>query len=189
MKLVEEIRACTLCKADLPLPPRPILQGSVDSRILIAGQAPGRITHEKGIPFDDPSGNRLRLWLGVDRDVFYNEKYFAIVPMGFCFPGSGKNGDAAPLPQCAETWRSKLLKEFRNLQLTLVIGQYAQDWHLGRRGTVTEIVSSWRESLPDNLPLPHPSPRNNRWLKANPWFENDLVPEMQQRVKAILELP
>lgn len=188
MKLIEEIRTCTLCEPELPLGVRPILQGAKQSRILIAGQAPGRITHEKGIPFDDPSGNRLREWLGVDRETFYDEKCFAIVPMGFCFPGSGKGGDFAPLPRCAETWRAKLMKQFNQVQLTLVIGKYAIDWHMGKQGTVTEIVGGWREAPIGTLPLPHPSPRNNRWLKSNPWFELELVPELQRRVKLILEL-
>jgi len=192
MKLIEDIRQCTLCEAELPLGARPILQGAKLSRILIAGQAPGRITHQKGIPFDDPSGNRLREWLGVDRETFFDEKLFAIVPMGFCFPGSGKGGDSAPLPRCAETWRAKLLKELNQAQLTLVIGKYALDWHLGKPGTVTDIVTDivtdWREAKQGILPLPHPSPRNNRWLKLNPWFELELVPELQRRVKLILKL-
>jgi len=188
MKLINEIRACTLCAADLPLVPRPILQGSAKSRILIAGQAPGKVAHEKGIPFDDASGNRFREWLGVDKQAFYDADLFAIVPMGFCFPGTGKSGDHAPLSRCAETWRSNLLKQLRGVQLTLVIGQYAQDWHLNRRGSVTEIVQGWRDAPQGYMPLPHPSPRNNRWLKSNPWFEKELLPQLRTRVKDLLSL-
>ncbi len=186
--LIENIRSCTIC-AGLPLGPRPIFQFSSKSKILIAGQAPGRITHEKGIPFDDPSGNRLRDWLGVDRDQFYNPDLFAIVPMGFCFPGSKKGGDLPPRLECAEKWRDQILEELSNVELTLIIGKYAMDWHLGvQQGkTLTETVKNWESSWPELLPMPHPSPRNGLWLKKNPWFERDVLPPLQRWVKQLAD--
>jgi uracil-DNA glycosylase len=155
---------------------------------LICGQAPGRITHHKNIPFDDPSGNRLRDWRGVDRAVFYDPSKIAIIPMGFCFPGTGSSGDLPPPPICAQTWRTPLIESLPNVELTLIIGQYAIDWHLGRnrRLNLTSRVKSWADDWPDKLVTPHPSPRNNRWLKNNPWFEADVIPELQSRVKALL---
>lgn len=183
--IIEDIRRCTLCRDTLPLPPKPILQGSVNSRILIAGQAPGRKAHDKGIPFDDASGNRLRDWLGVPREIFYDPNLFAVVPMGFCFPGTGKGGDLAPPPICSATWHEALLVELRHVVLTLVIGQYAMAWHIPGSGSVTQTVASWRDSK-TKIPLPHPSPRNNRWLKQNPWFELELLPNLKRRVSSIL---
>ena len=185
--LKSEISACKLC-ADLPLGPRPIFQFGGSAKILIVGQAPGRITHAKGIPFDDPSGERLRSWLGVGRDVFYNAEKMAIVPMGFCFPGTGQGGDLPPRPECAEAWRSRILKSITEVELTLVIGRYAIDWHAPNfsRSTVTEAVKAWKNVWPEQLILPHPSPRNNRWLKKNPWFENEIVPMLQARVQALI---
>ena len=185
--LLEAIRGCRLCK-DLPLGPAPIVQGSVKARILIAGQAPGRITHHKGIPFDDPSGERLRRWLGVDRITFYNPDIFAVVPMGFCFPGTAQSGDLPPRPECAATWHTQLLPQFNGLQLKLLIGGYAQAWHLKlpRSTSVTECVQNWRTSWPHTVPLPHPSPRNTRWLKTHSWFEETLVPMLQARIQHIL---
>ncbi len=186
--LIENIRSCTICTG-LPLGPRPIFQFSSKSKILIAGQAPGRITHEKGIPFDDPSGNRLRDWLGVDRDQFYNPDLFAIVPMGFCFPGSKKGGDLPPRLECAEKWRDQILAELSGIVLTLVIGKYAMDWHLGAQQgkTLTETVKNWESAWPELLPMPHPSPRNGLWLKKNPWFERDVLPPLQRRVKQLAD--
>jgi uracil-DNA glycosylase len=185
--LLANIRACKLCEG-LPLGPNPILQASASSRVLIAGQAPGRITHAKGIPFDDPSGNRLRDWLGVTREQFYDPDLFAIMPMGFCFPGTAKGGDLPPRPLCAETWRKRLLAGIPNIQLTLVIGQYAQTWHLPEQHALnlTERVCA---ALPDApaIPLPHPSPRNGMWLKQNLWFEKDILPNLKSRVKAALQ--
>ena len=186
MLILQDIRRCTLCRDALPLPPRPIVQGSSLSKVLIAGQAPGRKTHEKGVPFDDASGDRLRDWLGVSRSEFYDPDKFAVVPMGFCFPGTGSGGDLPPLPRCAETWREALLAEMQQVELMLVIGQYAMDWHFSDRGTVTERVSRWREAKPGCLPLPHPSPRNNRWLKQNPWFETELLPELRAQIASLL---
>ncbi|MGB7242144.1 MAG: uracil-DNA glycosylase family protein [Sulfitobacter sp.] len=185
--LLHVIRACQLC-SDLPLGPRPILQFSDNAKILIAGQAPGRITHNKGIPFDDPSGDRLRGWLGVDRDTFYDPQKIAIVPMGFCFPGTGKGGDLPPRAECAPKWRARVLRCLSSVSLTLVIGRYAIDWHLPdyAKHTVTEAASGWENLWPNQIILPHPSPRNNRWLKQNPWFEVEIIPMLQGRIRALL---
>lgn len=185
--LWRDIHNCTACRAHLPLPPRPVLQASPNSRILIAAQAPGIRAHESVTPFDDPSGDRLRQWLGVTRECFYNSEYFALVPMGFCYPGTGKSGDFPPRPECAPMWREPLLHQLKQTQLTLVIGQYAQAWHLPNTGkTLTERVLRWREWWPDVLPLPHPSGRNNRWLAKNPWFEEEVLPALRERVGTIL---
>jgi uracil-DNA glycosylase len=185
--LLKEIRSCAKCQG-LPLGPRPIVQFSPSSRLLIVGQAPGRITHEKGIPFDDPSGDRLRSWLGIDRDVFYDNLQVAIVPMGFCFPGTAKGGDLPPRSECAPKWRNRILETLFSVELTLIIGRYAIDWHLPEleKATVTDAVKSWKDVWPKQLILPHPSPRNNRWLKQNPWFEGDVIPMLQKRVGEIL---
>ena len=186
--LLTEVRACTLCAEHLPLGPRPVLQMHASARILIAGQAPGRKVHETGIPFDDASGDRLRNWLGVSREVFHDARQVAILPMGFCFPGTGKSGDLPPRPECAPAWRAPLLSHLKHLKLTLVIGQYAMAYHLPHEaGTLTEIVQAWQKHWPHTVPLPHPSLRNNRWLKRNPWFEKDLVPLLQSRISGILE--
>ncbi len=186
--LLTEVGQCRLCAAALPLGPRPVLQCAAGARILIAGQAPGRKVHESGIPFDDASGDRLREWMGVDRGVFYDPTRVAILPMGFCYPGSGKSGDLPPRPECAETWRRPLLEKMPGIELTLVLGAYAQDYHLAAAGgTVTERVRGWRDGWPSVLPLPHPSPRNNRWLKQNPWFGEELLPALQTRVKQIIQ--
>ena len=186
-QLVQQVRACTLCKDVLPEGPRPVVQLSRSSRILVVGQAPGRKVHETGIPFNDPSGDRLRQWMGVDREQFYNEEQVAILPMGFCFPGTGKSGDLPPRPECAETWREVLLARLDKVELTLVIGQYAQAWHLpDSRKSVTDNVKAWREYWPGLLPMPHPSPRNIRWLKSNPWFEQEVIPRLQARIRELL---
>ena len=187
-KLAKEIRACTLCSEYLPLGPRPIIQVSTSAKILVVGQAPGRRAHETGIPFNDPSGDRLRQWMGIDKEVFYNEKKIALVPMGFCFPGTGKSGDLPPRPECADTWRSKLLKQLPNFSLTIIVGQYAQSWHLGNdnQANLTETVKAWRSYWPVAIPLPHPSPRNNIWLKKNPWFESEVLSTLQKRVNDLL---
>lgn len=185
--LLNEVRACTICESHLPAGPRPILQIHPDARLLIAGQAPGRKVHESGTPFDDASGNRLRDWIGISRDVFYNPKFIAILPMGFCYPGTGKSGDLPPRPECAPAWREQLLHHLPQLQLTLVIGAYAHAYHLsGAKGTLTETVQNWRNFRPDVVPLPHPSPRNNVWLRRNPWFEEELLPWLRQRVQTAL---
>ncbi len=185
--LLGQVRACTLCAPHLPLGPRPVLQLHPQARILIASQAPGRKVHVSGIPFDDASGNRLREWMGISREAFYDPRQVAIVPMGLCFPGTGKSGDLPPRPECAPTWRKPLLGHLRHLELTLVIGQYAMAWHLGaRHPSLTEAVKSWRDQWPLVLPLPHPSPRNNLWLRRNPWFEAEVLPALRDRVTQVL---
>jgi uracil-DNA glycosylase len=185
--LLHEVRACTLCVAHLPQPPRPVLQVDSTARILIAGQAPGRKVERSGIPFDDASGDRLRLWMGIDKEVFHDPRVVAIMPMGFCFPGTGRAGDLPPRPECAPAWRTRLLERMRHIRLTLVIGQYAQAWHLkqGAGITLTETVRAWRDYWPEVLPLPHPSPRNNIWLRRNPWFEEEVVPALRARVQVL----
>ena len=184
----QNLRACKLCAEHLPLGPRPVLQISRTARILIAGQAPGRKVHETGIPFDDASGDRLRDWLGLDRETFYDASRVAILPMGFCYPGTSKSGDLPPRPECAAAWREKILRELRAVTLTLVIGQYAMEWHLGPRAkpTLTETVQAWREFSPQLWPMPHPSPRNNIWLKKNAWFARDVLPTLRKQVKSVL---
>jgi uracil-DNA glycosylase len=185
--LLPQVHACRICEGALPLGPRPILQIHAEARILIAGQAPGRRVHETGIPFDDPSGDRLRDWLGVDRASFYNPRHFAILPMGFCYPGTGRSGDLPPRPECAPAWRTTLLAVLKQLQLTLVLGQYAQAYHLGGgTGSVTEMVQAWRSYWPSRLPLPHPSPRNQLWVSRNPWFLKEVLPALRRRVKEVL---
>ena len=185
--MLAEIRSCTLCADDLPLGPRPIVQLARHAKILVVGQAPGRKVHESGIPFDDASGDRLRDWMGIGRESFYDPTCIAILPMGFCFPGTGSSGDLPPRPECAPTWRRRVLDQLGDVQLTLVIGQYAQRYHLPDAGrTVTDTVRSWNDYWPLVVPLPHPSPRNNIWLKKNAWFEEELVPEVRRRVATIL---
>jgi len=187
--LLAEIRACRICEAHLPLGPRPVLQASATSRLLIVSQAPGRKVHETGIPFNDVSGDRLREWMGIDKPTFYDASRVAIVPMGFCFPGTGKGGDLPPRPECAPTWHPRLLPLLEQVRLTLVIGQYAQAGLLGvRRGTkLTDTVQAWRQHLAHGrLPLPHPSPRNRLWLARNPWFEAELLPVLRERVAQVL---
>lgn len=188
--VLRDIRACRLCADKLPFEPRPVVQFQPSAKILIAGQAPGRKVHITGIPFNDASGDRLRNWLGISPEVFYDEKRIAILPMGFCYPGTGKYGDLPPRPECAPTWREALLSQIPDLQLTLVIGQYAQAYHLPESNrSLTENVLNWQETWPYLLPLPHPSPRNNRWLKNNPWFEKSLLPELRRRVAEVLSDP
>lgn len=186
--LLRDVRRCTICSEHLPLGPRPVLQLLPQARILVAGQAPGRRVHESGVPFDDASGDRLREWLGLTPEIFYDPRRVAILAMGFCYPGTGKAGDLPPRPECAAQWRGRLLGHLQSLELTLVIGQYAQAYHLPDAGeTVTSTVRSWREHWPGVVPLPHPSPRNNIWLKRNPWFEKELLPRLRRRVARILE--
>lgn len=186
--LFAQIRACRLCEAHLPLGPRPVIRGSEHARLLIIGQAPGTRVHASGIPWDDPSGDRLRQWLGVDKATFYDESRIAIMPMGLCYPGKSKSGDLPPRPECAPTWHDKVLMLLPNIELTLLIGQYAQAYYLrdAAKGSLTETVRSWADYGPAWLPLPHPSPRNTFWLKKNPWFEQDVVPHLQQRVAPLL---
>jgi uracil-DNA glycosylase len=187
--LLEQMRQCAIC-AGLPLGPRPIFQLGGKARILIVGQAPGRVTHHKGIPFDDPSGVRLRSWLGVCREQFYDPDKFAIFPMGLCYPGTGKGGDLPPRPECAAHWRRPVLAALPNIELTVTLGKYAHDWHLGDRqgSTLSETVSNWHAFWPHILPLPHPSPRNIAWFKNNAWFEAEIIPALQARVAQLLSL-
>jgi len=186
--LLKEIRACKACK-DLPLGPRPILSASSKSKILLAGQAPGTRVHKTGIPWNDPSGDRLREWLDMDKDFFYQEDYLAIVPMGFCYPGKGERGDLPPRPLCAELWQEKLKAQLPNIKLTLLIGSHALKYHLGkhRKKTLTETVKHWREYLDKGfVPLVHPSPRNIMWRRRNPWFEAEVVPQIRQEVWKVI---
>lgn len=179
---------CSICAAYLPHGPRPILQIHLLARVLIASQAPGRKAHDSGVPFDDASGDRLREWMGVTREVFYDSKQIAILPMGLCFPGTGKSGDLPPRSECAAAWRGQLLGHLHHLEVTLVVGQYAQAYHIGEaRASLTETVRGWLSHWPKIIPLPHPSPRNNIWLSRNPWFEKELFPMLKQRVTEALE--
>ncbi len=187
-------RACRLCAAELPLGPRPVLRARVTARLLIVSQAPGTRVHETGIPFDDPSGDRLRTWLAVDRETFYDQDRIAFVPMGLCYPGRDRRGgDNPPRHECAPLWHPPLLAALPAVELTLLIGLYAQRRHLGTRGrggrrrsNLTETVRAWADCGPAILPLPHPSWRNTGWLKRNPWFETELLPELRARVRALL---
>ena len=185
--LISEISACQICAAYLPHGPRPVLQVGSKARTLVAGQAPGRKVHESGVPFDDASGDRLRDWFGVSKEQFYNRKLFAVLPMGFCYPGTGKSGDLPPRPECAPAWRAQVLSRLKKLKLTLVIGQYAQAYHVPMiQGSVTELALAWRKAWPHTLALPHPSPRNILWLKRNPWFETELVPKLRILIAEII---
>jgi len=186
--LLAEVRACTLCAAHLPLGPRPVFRIHPDARILIAAQAPGIKVHQSGLPFDDASGDRLRAWMGIDKETFYDVTRIAILPMGLCYPGTAKMGDLPPRKECAPQWRDKLLALLPNIQLTLVIGQYAQAWHLkgANKTGVTQNVMAWRDTWPTLLPLPHPSGRNNIWLKRNPWFIEEVLPPLKQQVQLVL---
>ena len=187
--LLRDIRACRICEAQLPLGPRPVLAASAQARLLIVSQAPGARVHATGIPWNDASGRRLRDWLQLDEATFYDESRVAIVPMGFCYPGRAGSGDAPPRPECRATWHPRLLPLLRNVELTLSIGQYAQAYCLGarRKPSLSETVRAWREYLPTQLPLPHPSPRNVGWFKANPWFEAEVVPVLRERVHDLLD--
>ncbi len=188
-QVVAGARACTECAAHLPLGPRPVLRARSSARLLIIGQAPGTRVHESGVPWDDKSGERLRDWLAVTPDVFYDEARVAIVPMGFCYPGRlTRGGDAPPRPECAPLWHARLLAGMPNVELTLLVGQYAQAFYLGktRRRTLTETVLSWRDYLPRYLPTPHPSWRTGGWQKRNTWFDEELLPALRSRVAALL---
>ena len=186
-ELLTEIRACQICAEHLPLGPRPVLQAHREAAILIAGQAPGRRVHASGVPFQDPSGVRLREWMGVTEEVFYDPRRVAILPMGFCFPGSGRSGDNPPRPECAPAWRESVLEHLVEVRLTIVLGRYAQAYHLGAASrSVTETVASWREYWPEKLPLPHPSPRNQAWFKKNAWFEVEVLPMLRKRVEQLV---
>ena len=193
-KLLKDIRACRICidaplKTPLPHEPRPVVQASKTARLAIFGQAPGNLVNQTGIPFNDPSGDRLREWMGVTRDEFYDPKRVAIIPMGFCFPGyDAKGGDLPPRKECAPAWRAQLMDALPNLETALLVGGYAQKWHLGKgaKKSLTETVADWRTFAPRYFPTPHPSWRNNGWLKKNPWFEKDLLPVLRRKVRKLL---
>ncbi len=189
MELRDEIKACTICQNYLPLGPKPIFGFSRKSRIIIISQAPGIKAHNSGMYWDDPSGNRLREWLGVSRAVFYKPDNMAIVPMGFCYPGRGKSGDLPPRPECAPQWHERILTTIEQPALTLLIGAYAQKQYLKdrRKRTLTETVRAFSDYLPSIFVLPHPSPRNNIWIRKNPWFESDLVPKLKEKVQEVLD--
>lgn len=188
LKIIREARACTACSAHLPLGPRPLLTGSANARILVIGQAPGRLAHESGIPWCDPSGDRLRAWLGVGDDAFYDPKRIALMPMGFCFPGTGPTGDLPPRPECAPLWHDRLTAAFRSVRLTILVGRFAINAKVRPRfQTVTGAVRAWEALLPERIALPHPSGRNNIWLKKNPWFERETLPALRQAVRSALE--
>ena len=180
-ELLSQIQHCTQCKEQLPFAPKPVVQAHTDSKIIIIGQAPGLKVQNSGIPWDDQSGNELRRWLNVTKEQFYNPELFALIPMGFCYPGKGKSGDLPPRPECAPLWHKKLLEAITNPQLILLIGQYAQKYYLGNKlkSTLTDTVKAYSEFLPHYLPLVHPSPRNKIWQKKNPWFEQEIVPQLQ----------
>lgn len=186
-RLLQKVRACRACVNELPYEPRPVLSAAASATLLIVGQAPGTRVHETGIAWNDPSGDRLRQWLDIDKAVFYDADRIAILPMGFCYPGKGKSGDLPPRPECAPLWREKLHQQLPNIRLTLLIGQYAQRYYLGKRFTsLTETVKAWPSFQPDFIPLPHPSPRNNIWLRRNAWFEEELLPVLKQRVHQVI---
>ena len=190
--LWQEVRGCTLCAEHLPRGPRPVLRPSATARLLIVGQAPGTKVHESGVPWNDPSGDRLRDWLGIGRETFYDRRRIAIMPMGFCYPGAlPRGGDAPPRPECAPQWHAALLALMPAVELTLLVGQYAQAHYLGdrRSRTLTETVARWRELLPDYLPTPHPSWRTRGWVSRNPWFEAELLPDLRSRVVGLVDRP
>lgn len=187
--LLQEIGQCRLCAAALPLGPRPVVRAARTARLLIVGQAPGTRVHETGIPWNDPSGDRLRAWLDIGRDSFYDDTRVAIVPMGFCYPGVDRNGgDKPPRPECARHWHPRLVPHLTAVDLTLLVGGYAQKYYLGnrRRPSLTETVRHWRDYAPRFLPLPHPSWRNSAWLKKNPWFGDEVLPVLRDRARALL---
>lgn len=188
LPILTEIAACTLCKGKLPHAPRPVLSGHDKARLLIVGQAPGRRVQESGIPWSDASGKQLRIWLDIPPEVFYDSEKIAILPMGFCYPGTGSQGDLPPRPECAPAWHARLLAAMPQIRLSLLIGSYAQAYYLKGEAhrTLTETVRHWQDYQPAYFPLPHPSPRNRLWLRRNPWFEQDVVPALRQAVKAAL---
>jgi uracil-DNA glycosylase len=187
-KLLHDIRQCKICEAHLPLGPRPIVTAHPDSKIVIVGQAPGIKVHESGIPWDDASGKQLRKWLNVTDEDFYDETKFAIIPMGFCYPGKGKSGDLPPRKECAPQWHQPLFDHMENVELVILIGMYAQKYYLKEKAkrTLTETVANYKEYLPKYFTLPHPSPRNRFWLTKNPWFDKEVLPELKMKVKNIL---
>ncbi len=186
--LLQEISNCTICAEDLALGPRPIVAAQPTSKIIIIGQAPGSIVHKTGIPWDDKSGENLRKWMGIDKEVFYDASKIAIIPMGFCYPGRGKTGDLPPRKECAPQWHKALLKELKQVELILLIGKYAQDYYLKKEAkrTLTETVRSYQDYLPRYFVLPHPSPRNNIWQAKNDWFPKKILPTLKTKISEIL---
>ena len=186
-RLLSEVRDCRVCRTHLPLGPRPVLQANPSARILVVGQAPGVRVHRSGIPWDDPSGDRLRLWTGLSRELFYDASQVAIIPMGFCYPGRGQGGDLPPRREGAALWLVQLLSGLPRIELTLLVGLHAQRHYLGRRrkASLTETVRAWQEFAPSYFPLPHPSARNTPWFQRNPWFEQDLLPALKRRVALV----
>jgi uracil-DNA glycosylase len=186
--LLAAVRGCRACERHLPLGPRPVLHAAATSRILIIGQAPGLRVHTTGIPWDDASGERLRGWMGVDTDVFYDKSRTAIIPMGYCYPGRGNGGDLPPRRECAQLWLDRILLKLPQIELKLLIGQYAQRHFLGdrRKATLAQTVRAWREYFPRYIPLPHPSPRNQPWFKRHAWFEQELQPVLRSKVEHVL---
>ncbi|WP_299607427.1 uracil-DNA glycosylase family protein [uncultured Aquimarina sp.] len=186
--LLSDISKCDVCASKLALGPRPVVSASEHSKIVIIGQAPGSVVHKSGIPWDDKSGQNLRSWMGIDNETFYNPEVVALIPMGFCYPGKGKSGDLPPTKECAPLWHLKLLNQMPNVQLTLLIGAYSQNYYLGNRlkRTLTESVKNYKEYLPDYFVLPHPSPRNNIWQAKNEWFKNEVLPTLQQTIEKII---
>lgn len=182
--ILRDARGCDLCAAHLPLGPRPVLRASVTARVLIVGQAPGTKVHATGIPWNDPSGDKLREWLGLDRDTFYDDSRIAIIPVGLCYPGRAHGGDAPPRPECAPRWHPPLRALMPHLALTLLIGSYAQAYYLGtrRKPTLADTVAAWGDYGPSFIPMPHPSPRNRRWLRNHAWFESEMVPRVRRQV-------
>ena len=190
-RLLEKILRCEVCKDHLPLGPRPVVQLSNQSKIVIIGQAPGRRVHETGIPWNDASGKKLRIWMGVDDATFYDPNIFSIMPMGFCYPGKAVSGDMPPRPECAPLWHPKILKNIKGTPLILLIGQYAQRYYLKKnaKASLTETVRAYKEFLPGYFPLPHPSPRNQYWVTINPWFMEKTIPELQQHIRIAIKGP
>lgn len=187
LQILNQARSCRICEPHLPHGCRPLLQGSAESRLLVIGQAPGAAAHESGVPWDDRSGLRLRSWLGVSHDEFYDPRIVALLPMGFCFPGTGPSGDLRPRPECAPEWHERVLAGLRSISLTVIIGHYAFERYLGGvYDTLTEAVRAFEELLPACIALPHPSPRNNIWLRKNPWFEGEVLVALRARVRASL---
>lgn len=188
-QVLADARACRLCEKHLPLGPKPIVRASATARLLIVGQAPGTRVHATGLPWNDASGDRLRAWMGVDRDTFYDQSRIAIIPIGLCYPGRAKNGgDNPPRPECAPLWHPRLRPALPNIELTLLVGSYAQAYYFRDRAgpTMTDTVQAWRDFLPEFLPTPHPSWRTTFWLRRNPWFEAELIPALQALVRRIV---
>jgi uracil-DNA glycosylase len=187
--LLRNIQRCEVCKNSLPLGSRPVVQLSVDSKIILIGQAPGRRVHETGIPWNDASGKKLREWMGVDEAMFYDPQVFSIMSMAFCYPGKGISGDLPPRRECAPLWHSQILKNYRRAPLILLIGQYAQLHYLKKayKSNLTETVRNFKAYLPEFFPLPHPSPRNQHWMQANPWFMKEVIPELRKRIRAAID--